>query len=61
LQEADKEGHPAKGTAVSVNLAPRDLSDTGSPTRQHTSVDMRPPIHIQQRTSGFVFSQRKCT
>jgi hypothetical protein len=33
--------------AVSINLDPWDLSNTGPPTRQHTPADMRPPTHIQ--------------
>jgi hypothetical protein len=46
--------------AVSINLDPRDLSNTGPPNRQHTPADMRPPTHIQQRTSRSVSIQR-CT
>jgi hypothetical protein len=34
---------------VSINLEPQDLSDTPSPTGQHTPADMRSPTHIQQR------------
>jgi hypothetical protein len=44
----------------SINLDPQDLSDTGTPTRQHTAAHMRPPMHIQQRSSGSVFIQRWC-
>ena len=36
------------GPSVSINVESQDLSDTGPPTRQHTSADMRPPTHIQQ-------------
>jgi hypothetical protein len=49
------------GPAVSTNLDPWDLSNTGPPTRQHTLANMRPPTHIQQRTAGSGFSQRRCT
>jgi hypothetical protein len=41
LEEAEEEGNPVGGSAVSINLVPRDLSDTGTPTRQHTPDDMR--------------------
>jgi hypothetical protein len=41
------------------SLKPRDLSNTGPPTRQHTPADMRPPTHIQQRTARSGFSQRR--
>jgi hypothetical protein len=57
-EEAEEEGNPVGGPAVSINLDPQDLSDTGSPTRQHTSADMRPPTIIQQRAAGSVFIQR---
>ena len=38
----------------------QDLSDTEPPTRQHTTADMRPSIHIQQRTTWYGFSERSC-
>ena len=34
LEEAEKEGDPVGGPAVSINLDLGDLSDTGPPTRQ---------------------------
>ena len=46
LEEAEEEGDPVGGPAVSINLDPQDLSDTGTPTRQHTPTDMRPPTHV---------------
>jgi hypothetical protein len=58
LEEAEEEGNPVAGPAVSVNLDPGDLSNTGPPARQHTPADMRPPTHIQQRSVRFGFIQR---
>jgi hypothetical protein len=46
-KEAEEKGDPVGGPAVSINLDPRDLSNTGPPNRQHTPDDMRPPTHIQ--------------
>jgi hypothetical protein len=57
-KEAEEEGDPVRGPAVSINLDPQDLVDTGTPTRQYMPDDMRPLKHIQQRTAGFVFNQR---
>jgi hypothetical protein len=45
LEEAEKEGDPVGVPAVSSNLDPGDLLNTGLPTRQHTPADMRPPIY----------------
>jgi len=42
LEETEEEGNPVGGLAVSINLNSRDLSDTRSPTRQHTPAEMRP-------------------
>jgi hypothetical protein len=61
LKEAEEEGNPGGGTAVSINVDPRDLSDTGPPKRQSTQSDMRPPTQIQQRTSESGFSKRRFT
>jgi hypothetical protein len=58
LREAEEKGDPVGGPAVSINLDPQDLSNTGPPNRQHIPADMRPPTHIQQRTARFVFTQR---
>jgi len=33
LEEAEEEGDPVGGPAVSISLDPPDLSDTGPPTR----------------------------
>jgi hypothetical protein len=61
LEETAEEGEPVWGPVVSINLDPRDLSDTGKPTRKHTAADMRLQTHIQQRTSESIFSWRRCT
>jgi hypothetical protein len=53
LKEAEEEGNPVRGPAVSVNL-----SNTRPPNSQHTPADMRPPTHTQQRTARSVFIQR---
>jgi hypothetical protein len=45
LEEAEEKGDTIEGSAVSINLDPRDLSHTRPPTKQHTPVDMRSP-HI---------------
>jgi hypothetical protein len=42
MKEAEEEGDPVGGSAVSLNLDPRDPSNTGPPNRQHTTADMRP-------------------
>jgi hypothetical protein len=57
--EENEEDDPVGGLAVSINLDPWNLSDTGPPTRQHTPPDMRPPTHIQCRTVGSRFSQKR--
>jgi hypothetical protein len=46
LEEVEEEGNLVGRPAVSINLAPRDLSDTGSPTRQHIPAYLRLPTHI---------------
>jgi hypothetical protein len=58
LIEAEKEGNHAGGPALSINLDPLDLSNTGPPNRQPTPAYMRPPTHIHQRTAGPVFIQK---
>jgi hypothetical protein len=47
LEEAEEEGLPVGGPAVSINLDPRDLSDTGTQTRHCALANMRPPAHTQ--------------
>jgi hypothetical protein len=59
LEEAEKVGNSVGGPAVSTNLEPQNLSDTGPPTSQHTSADMRTPTHIQQKIARSGFSQRR--
>ena len=44
LEEAEEEGNPVGGPAVSINLDPRDLSNTGLPNRQHTPAT---DIHVR--------------
>jgi hypothetical protein len=61
VEEAEAEGNPVTAPAVSINLDPQYLSNTWLPTRQHTPADMRPPKHIQQRTSRSGFNQWRCT
>jgi hypothetical protein len=58
MKEAEEEGDPVEGPAVSINLDPQYLLKTGTPNKQHIPADMRHPTHIQQRTSGSVFIQR---
>jgi hypothetical protein len=41
-KEAEEKGDPVEGTAVSINLDPLDLSNTGPTKRQHIPADMRP-------------------
>jgi hypothetical protein len=47
-KEAEMEGDPIGGPAVSINLDPQVLSNIGPPNRHHTPAHMRPPTHIQQ-------------
>jgi hypothetical protein len=49
LEEAERsqKGNVVGGPAVSINLDPQNLSNTGPPNRQHAPGDMRPPTHIQ--------------
>jgi hypothetical protein len=61
LEEAEEEVDPVGGPEVSINLNPRDFSDTGPPTRQHTPDDMRPPTNMQQGTTRSELNQRRCT
>ena len=61
LEEAEEEGNPVWGQAVSFNLDLQDLSDTEPPIRQNIQADMMPQTHIQQRTARSRFSQRRCT
>ena len=58
-EEAEEEGEPIGRPTISTNMDPWDLSDTEPPTRQHTPADMRPPTHIQQRTTKSGLSQRR--
>jgi hypothetical protein len=51
-KEAKKEDDPVGGPAVSINLDPQCLSDTGPPIRQNEPADMSLPTHIQQRIAG---------
>jgi hypothetical protein len=51
LEEVEEEGNSVGGPAVSINLDPSNLSNTGPPTRQYIPANMRPPTYIQQRTT----------
>jgi hypothetical protein len=48
MEDAEEESDLVGGPAVSTNLDPGDLSDTGPLMRQHTPADMRPQ-HIHSR------------
>jgi hypothetical protein len=61
LEQAEEEGNPVGGQAISINLDLQAVIDTGLPNRQCTPGDMRPATHIQQMTAGSGFSQRRCT
>ena len=52
-EEAEEKGDPLGGPAVSINLDPRDLSNTGPPNRQHTLADMRPQHIYNQGLPGL--------
>ena len=54
-KEPEEEGGPVGGPAVSINLDSQDLSNTGPPNKYHIPADVRPPIHILQRTAMSVF------
>jgi hypothetical protein len=47
LKESEEKGDPVGGPAVSTNLDPQDLSNIGTPNRQHIPANMKPPTHIQ--------------
>jgi hypothetical protein len=47
MKEIEEWGDPVGGPAVSINLNPRDLSNTEPPNKHYTPADMRPPTHIQ--------------
>jgi hypothetical protein len=46
LKEAEKKGDPVEGPAVSINLVPWDLSNTGPAKRKHTPTDESPNTHM---------------
>lgn len=46
--------------SLSISLF-NHLKQSGSPTMQHTPVEMRSPAHIQQKTPRSGLSQRRCT
>ena len=43
MEEAEEKGDPIGGPADSINLDPLDPSNTGTPSRQHTEANMKPP------------------
>jgi hypothetical protein len=59
LEEAEEEGDPIGRPAVSTNLGPQYLSNTGPLTRQHIPADMRLPQHIYSRGLLGLDSVRK--
>ena len=61
LEEAEEEGHPVGGPAVSINLNPQDLSDIRSSTRKLAPADKRPLAHMQWKNAGTGFNQGACT
>jgi hypothetical protein len=58
LQETEEEGNPVGGPAVTINLDPWDLSDTGPPARQHTPAEMRSPTHTAEYCQVWVQSEK---
>jgi hypothetical protein len=62
MEEPEEKGDLIGRPAVSTNLSQTwTLRISQTPTRQHTPADMKPPAHIQQRTSGSGLSERRCT
>ena len=59
--EETEEGYPVGLLAVSINLDPWEVLNTGPPTRQHIPADMKPLTHREQRTAQSGFSQRRHT
>jgi hypothetical protein len=47
VKEAEEKGNPVGRSAVSINLDPLDLSNTGQPNRKHITADMRHPRQIE--------------
>jgi hypothetical protein len=58
LEEAKEEGNPIGRPAVSINLYPRDLSDTKLPTRKDIPADMRPPTHTAEECQVWLQSEK---
>ena len=61
MEETEEEGKPIERPTVSANMGDRYISDPEPPASQHRATDMRPPVHIQQRTTASGLSQRRCT
>ena len=61
LEEAEEEDDPIGRPSVSTYPDPRELPETGPPTRQHTQAGPRPPTHIQQKKAWSGLSGRRCT
>jgi hypothetical protein len=58
LKEAEEKGDPVGGPAVLINLDPPRFFKHWTTNREHTPTNMRPPTHIQVKTSSSVFIQR---
>jgi hypothetical protein len=58
LEEIEEDGDPVGAPAISINLDPQGLSDTGPPTGHHTPADMRPPTHIVEDCQVLVQSEK---
>jgi hypothetical protein len=61
LEEAEEEGHPIEGLAVSTNLDLHDLSETGPPAKKYRTTDMSPPTHTNIAEDCQVWTQRRFT
>jgi hypothetical protein len=59
LEEPEEEGDPVGGPAVPIKLDLQDVSDTGTPTREHTPADMKPATHIYNRGMSGLGSVRE--
>ena len=58
LEEAEDEGDPVGGPAVSINLDPWDLSNTGPANRQHVLVDEASNTYTTEDYRAWVQSEK---
>ena len=61
MEDTEKEDYPIGRPAVSTTPDPWDVSETKSPTRQHTVAGQRSWTHIQQKIAWSGQSMRRCT